>query len=57
MGKQCARIKRPYIQQTTAIKKRGINFGFEDRAGKGLRAGLAATMLNPTGEYRAGFQD
>lgn len=48
MGKRCSRIKRPYIKQTTATKKRGINFGIAARAGKGLRAGLAASMPNPT---------
>ncbi len=48
MGKRCSRIKRPYIKQTTATKKRGINFGIAARAGKGLRAGLAAAMPNPT---------
>ena len=48
MGKSCARIKREYIHQTTATKKRGINFGIAARAGKGLRMGLAAAIPNPT---------
>ena len=48
MGKACARIKREYIHQTTATKKRGINFGIAARAGKGLRKGLAEAMPNPT---------
>lgn len=48
MGKPCARIKREYIHQTTATKKRGINFGIAARAGKGLRMGLVAAMPNPT---------
>jgi hypothetical protein len=48
MGKQCARIKRPSIRQTTATKKRGINFGIAARVGKGLRRGLVAAMPNPT---------
>ena len=48
MGKACARIKREHIKQTTATKKRGINFGIAARAGKGLRMGLAAAMPNPT---------
>ena len=48
MGKPCARIKREYIHQTTATKKRGINFGIAARAGKGLRIGLVAAMPNPT---------
>ena len=48
MGKQCARIKRSSIRQTTATKKRGINFGIAARAGKGLRRGLVAAMPNPT---------
>ena len=48
MGKPCARIKREYIHQTTATKKRGINFGIAARAGKGLRMGLAEAMPNPT---------
>ncbi len=48
MGKQCARIKRSSIRQTTATKKRGINFGIAARAGKGLRRGLMAAMPNPT---------
>jgi len=48
MGKQCARIKRPSIKQTTATKKRGINFGIAARAGKGLRRGLVAVVPNPT---------
>jgi len=48
MGKPCARIKRQHIRQTGATKKRGINFGIAARSGKGLRAGLAPVMPNPT---------
>jgi hypothetical protein len=48
MGKPCARIKRDHIRQTTATKKRGINFGVAARAGKGLRIGLTPAMPNPT---------
>ena len=48
MGKPCARIKREHIKQTTATKKRGINFGIAARAGKGLRMGLVAAIPNPT---------
>lgn len=48
MGKPCVRIKREHIHQTTATKKRGINFGIAARAGKGLRMGLKAAMPNPT---------
>src|SRR6185437_5305805 len=48
MGKKCARIKRSSIRQTTATKKRGINFGIAARTGKGLRRGLIAAMPNPT---------
>jgi hypothetical protein len=47
MGKPCARIKREHIHQTTATKKRGVNFGIAARTGKGLRMGLAAAMPNP----------
>lgn len=39
MGKPCVHIKREHIKQTTATKKRGINFGIEAKAGKGLRNG------------------
>ena len=48
MGKACARIKREHIKQTSATKKRGINFGIAARAGKELRRGLVAAMPNPT---------
>ena len=48
MGKACARSKRMHIKQTTATKKRGINFGVAARAGKALRSGLTPALPNPT---------
>lgn len=47
-GKNCARIKRAHLKQTSATRMRGLNFGVASRAGKALRSGLRVAMPVPT---------